>query len=60
MHYGRELDVFVIWSGDMTSRQETRLSANEADRLYDALTLYRAERDAKVVPDEPVLITGEA
>lgn len=60
MRYGREGDVFVIWYGDLTARHESRMYANEADRLYDALTLYRTERAGPLPADEPALITGDA
>jgi hypothetical protein len=62
MRYGADGDVFVIGLGDLTIRAEIRISPNEADRMYDALTIYRAERDAIVLPvaDEPELITGDA
>jgi hypothetical protein len=64
MHYLNDGGVFVLVHGDMTCRTESRLSPNEADRLFDALVLYRADRDAaaaaKLPVDEPELITGDA
>jgi hypothetical protein len=59
MHYGRDIGVFVIFLDDMTTRCSLRLSVNEAEKLRDAVTLYLADM-APPVPDEPVLITGEA
>lgn len=58
MKYGRECESFLMWS-DSTAEIVVRWSPNEADRLYDALTLYRAEREPRM-PEETTLITGDA
>ena len=59
MHYRNVNGVFVITYGDMTCRTESWLSVNEAERLRDALVLYLADM-APPVPDEPILLTGDA
>ena len=59
MHYANADGLFVIFLDDHTTRCSMRLSVNEAERLRDAVTLYLADM-APAIPDEPVLITGEA
>lgn len=49
---------FVIANG--SAEWVLRLSVNEAEVLFDALVIFRAERHGQIIPDEPALITGDA
>ena len=59
MHYANADGLFLIFLDDHTPRCSLRLSVNEAARLRDALGLYLADM-APPVPDEPILLTGDA
>ena len=53
MRYGASPDGdFVLWLDSTAAYLKLRLSANEAEHLYDALIIWRADRVAAAAPVE--------